>query len=968
MNWTESDAGWSGDETEPRAAGPVHHPRYEWTDVLGAGGMGEVHAVLDRRLGREVALKRVRAGRAGPEARDQLSWEAFVTGRLEHPAIVPVYDAEDPREEGFFFTMRLVRGRSLGAVIQSTPDLEDRLKLLRPMLSVCEAAAYAHSRGVLHLDLKPQNVMLGPFGEVQVVDWGLAAVTEEGKTVRAPLGRERVAGTPGFMSPAQLAGGPPSSDDDVYSLGCILRAILAPSNEEGLLGAPDELWAIVDKASAPDPHKRYASAVELAEDIERFLGARRVEAYSYSALDLLHRTLAAWRSVWIPGLLLSLVLAVSTTIGYRLTLQERTRAVSAERQAKDAFAAAESRLGAVLAAQASSAFGSGALAEAEVLAAHALLRREEPGARGILAAVRAAPHPHAVEVFQATDCRRPIFTGPAGFVCLDEGQVVYRLDDEERWRISFRGLDARRVGQRLALRGPREIRLVAIADGQTLAQMTHRYRSSYLLSTHSELWAGGSFGTVVKLMHRDGEHRTITACRDLHTHSHAVGRDLAAGVCSGPSLALFSIDRDEGLGRFVLPEALASALAVAISPDDRWIAVGGVDGHVGLVDVQARKVTSLVRLAESAIAHLSFHERGLIIRPEGGVTRLFDPWTGKELFRWPESSSDQPMVEGDAIITHSLNRRYTWRFRGELRPRLFSSDAGLSSVVVDDEWIAAARGDGLVDAFDRKDGHLLASMEVSDAVVKRLARGPGPWLYAVSSSVGGLSVIQTDRWESQSVPGSQAYRRVGVWRTGEVLLLGYSPQVTTWIPDRPTAPIDIDGPKTTFVDLELDPLRRHALIAAASGDVYRLEPPAHFRQVHSGSVVRYVASRSDGLIAASDPDGIRLFHPDDESERRLRPEEMALDLVFSEDGRTLLSAHGSGEVCFWDVAEARLLGRVRAHAGRASWVGVHRALGASAGWDGTVQLYDLDALRRPAQALAEGARSSWAMSVDEAIP
>lgn len=142
--------------------------RYQQGGLIGWGGMGEVRAAFDRRLNRLVALKVPRSDAAGPRAR--LVDEATLTASLEHPGIVPIYGAGQSDDGRPYYTMPVVRGRSLGAAIAAG----DRLQHVRSFLDVCDAVAFAHDRGVLHRDLKPSNVLVGDFGETLVVDWGLA--------------------------------------------------------------------------------------------------------------------------------------------------------------------------------------------------------------------------------------------------------------------------------------------------------------------------------------------------------------------------------------------------------------------------------------------------------------------------------------------------------------------------------------------------------------------------------------------------------------------------------------------------------------------------------------------------------------------------------------------------------------------------------------------------------------------------
>ncbi len=257
--------------------------RYRLAGVAGSGGMGTVYVALDTELGRRVALKVLDL--EDPETEARLRREAEVLARLEHPGIVPVHDVGRLGDGRAFYTMKLVEGERLD---QSTARLS-LAERLRVFLRVAEAVAFAHARGVLHRDLKPQNVMIGPFGEVLVLDWGLAKVVSDPRgradgatgNRRAPgdTGEGSVLGTPGFMAPEQQSGGSGSVDAraDVFSLGALLQSLLPP-------GAPAPLRAIARKAMSPRPEDRYPTAADLAKDVERFLEAAPVSAYPENLL------------------------------------------------------------------------------------------------------------------------------------------------------------------------------------------------------------------------------------------------------------------------------------------------------------------------------------------------------------------------------------------------------------------------------------------------------------------------------------------------------------------------------------------------------------------------------------------------------------------------------------------------------------------------------------------------------------
>jgi serine/threonine-protein kinase len=294
------------------------------------GGLGEIFVAYDDELHREVALKEIRLDRAEqPRGRERFLLEAEVTGGLEHPGIVPVYGLGHYDDGRPYYTMRLIKGESLKEAIarfhgaqgpRSDPG-ERALalrQLLRRFVDACNALAYAHSRGVLHRDVKPSNILLGPYGETLVVDWGLAKAfgkaDDAADTPEAPLrpesGREceltqtgSALGTPQYMSPEQAAGDPSrlGPRSDVYSLGATLYCLLtgqAPFAAEDVLGVLDDvragafppprrLDATVDRAleavclKAMDlrPEDRYATPRALAEDIERWMADEPVAAW-----------------------------------------------------------------------------------------------------------------------------------------------------------------------------------------------------------------------------------------------------------------------------------------------------------------------------------------------------------------------------------------------------------------------------------------------------------------------------------------------------------------------------------------------------------------------------------------------------------------------------------------------------------------------------------------------------------------
>jgi serine/threonine-protein kinase len=303
---------------------PGGRERYTLSRLHATGGIGRVWLARDASLGRDVALKELRPERASnPAIWARFLREAQVTGQLEHPGIVPVYElGRRTEDQQPFYTMRFFRGRTLAEAgaghhrrrAEGTAGPLEQRELLTAFVGVCNAVAYAHSRGVLHRDLKPQNVVLGDYGEVMVLDWGLAKVTGQADDQSLPLEppadedagatvQGQVLGTPAYMAPEQAEGrldllGPAT---DVYGMGAILYEILtgAPpfvsSDTTAVLrrvvheqparpravdrGVPPALEAVCLKALAKKPGDRYASAKALADDVQRWLADEPVAAY-----------------------------------------------------------------------------------------------------------------------------------------------------------------------------------------------------------------------------------------------------------------------------------------------------------------------------------------------------------------------------------------------------------------------------------------------------------------------------------------------------------------------------------------------------------------------------------------------------------------------------------------------------------------------------------------------------------------
>lgn len=249
--------------------------------------MGAVFRARDRYLARDVAVKVLDAARPGTDAADGLRREAEILATLEHPGIVPVYDAGTLADGRAFYVMRLVHGSRLDVSLEGR-GFAERLELF---LRITDAVAFAHARGIVHRDLKPQNIMLGPFGEVLVMDWG-AAHREAGAATVPGV----VIGTPGYMAPEQSEPAAPiDARADVYALGVLLQAMLVSP-------VPRPIAAVSRHACQARPDDRYSSVEALARDVARFRDGDRVSVYRE---PLVERAARIYRRHRVPILLVA---------------------------------------------------------------------------------------------------------------------------------------------------------------------------------------------------------------------------------------------------------------------------------------------------------------------------------------------------------------------------------------------------------------------------------------------------------------------------------------------------------------------------------------------------------------------------------------------------------------------------------------------------------------------------------------
>lgn len=486
----------------PRTAMPEQAPvpaqtmdgRYDVVREFARGGMGRVLLALDTTVGREIAIKEILPSRGGSGRHaatdttvanvERFLREARVTGQLEHPNIVPVYEIGTRQDGSVYYTMKFVRGETLAERLRKTGDMRGRLGLLDAFVQVCNAVAFAHSRGVIHRDLKPSNIMLGEFGEVLVLDWGLAKLKgaeeikggqtiSDGSTVKTLDGL--IMGTPAYMAPEQARAEEVDELSDVYALGAMLHEIIsgkpayAGSSPQQIVAkvlaeppeqlpedTPPELQALVAKAMHRQRDLRVQQARALADEVKAYRDGRALSVYQYSAGEILKRFVARHKAAVSVAVLLVLALAaLAAWSSYAIiseqqrTANERDRALAAGAQADrnalraDAFAQ-ESRRNAdeanrqaeIAASRRKEAEENLRKAQASLGMAYAQAARtalqEKRFNEAALLAARALAHSE-VPVARAVLAQAPILPCDAAHETDKEGATCMALSIDGRW-------------------------------------------------------------------------------------------------------------------------------------------------------------------------------------------------------------------------------------------------------------------------------------------------------------------------------------------------------------------------------------------------------------------------------------------------------------------------------------------------------------------------------------------------------
>lgn len=756
--------------------------RFETVGAIGAGGMARVLLVRDRTLGREVALKVP----ATPSDASRIEREALVLARLDHPAIVPLYDS-GRWEDGPWLAMRLVRGVTLGQALT-----RGSASLLRHVLDATEAMAHAHARGYVHRDLKPANVMVGTFGETQVIDWGLALAPD-----LPPLDGPR-AGTASAMSPEQRRGEPADARSDVWALGAMIEAAAQASDR-----ASPELQAIIARATAHDPRARYQDAAGLAVDLAAYLDGRRVSAYAYRPLDLLRRTLHAWRRELVVAGVITVVSIIALVLAFAQVREARDRS--------------EERLAVMLVREAKRALSQENRAAAEVLAAHAEALGSSPETRGVLAAVDDS-RPSRVDLgFDLDGCEVADLSATV-VLCRTPAGVEVRTRAGRRWRVDIDNAGAALLSRHVAVLTAGGVVPLALRDGEAgpmrpLTECRHRL-------TRGRGGAAVAWGSrcAVRLSDRDGLTLEPLPNPCPAPGLRVIGLDPVAGrvlsLCHDGASWVDAVRYDTGLATDP-----AQPLAFSVAAIGDTLVIGESHGDIVLVDLRRPREHRRHRVHEGLV-------RELLVSPSGKLLALgdilgpalFDPAARAILWRFP-SPRVSATFDGDALVLAHHNPEGhaeadcpaspcgvdRWRL-DTLKPRALDLPAGITAIALSEDGSRAAVGSG-TDLFtlDTASRTILLQRRWQDSVVSTIAAAPGTHDF-IAHGQGALRLERLgERPGTVPVPSgldpSMRFRRVAALSDGSLLVAAFG---------RFTGRLDARGElshltRRTLIDLATDP-------------------------------------------------------------------------------------------------------------------------------------------------------------------
>ncbi|MGC4066524.1 MAG: WD40 repeat domain-containing serine/threonine-protein kinase [Polyangiaceae bacterium] len=935
----------------------------------------------NRSLGRDVALKELL-----PELLDQgedqdlvrqtltmrFLREARITGQLEHPNIVPVYELGREPDGRLYYTMRVVRGRTLSSAIRDAKSLSERLALVNHFAGLCQATAYAHSRGVVHRDIKPDNVIIGEFGETFVLDWGLAKIVEEASpnslrsaatlshppvassgamrslkegtaSFRTQLGG--IVGTPLYMSPERLLQTTDACQPtaDVWSLGVVLHfiltgklpfagstlselveAILAASPEDVVTTYPDvprDLAAIAKRALAREPSERYPTARELVKDIAAYQAGEKVAAYEYGSFELLRRFVRRNRAAVVVAALSALSLSVLLTSSYLRVSAARDNAVAAHRRAVDGEARAKSSLSDVLLQRARTSYEQGDYAASTLLAAGALELVERPDARGLVIAQSNTERLQPSTVPQSGQCSETHWNIALKQLACRDGSTIRFIDrDKNQATVTVPARNASLVSLNrkgwLQMSGNGDVFQLDTTGASHAWNGGPKPGGILVASETGEILVRGDEAGKVQVF--DTARATLVTEHDLGLPVTAIAvtsRDerLAIGTYRGE---IYTWDyrtapRPERLG-----QARATVHALAFPPRGNLLLSGGADRSVLIWDVASRQLSLMPLRAESAISSLAWSVDGAWFAV-GSTTTGIDLFDGGRLERTlrvaPKGSGVVELGfaserEVFAVAKDGAPLVYALR-ESRPAPRFTARGNVLSTAWVDEGKVVVLGGLG-----DQGLCHLhLGDGLCNDRLPLRL------------ELVRKLAISRTRNLMAVGGTG----RHVELWRVTEKVPLGYVQVPTAEIRDLKFVESDgtllVGGTSPVLVRIDLTSIRIRDT-QTVPAPIQAMAPLSRDRvllALRNGDLVEWSLSSARALRTV-----------------RIGPG-WVMGVTASESKGTAVAVDADGYAVFVSLAEMHEVGRLRVHSGRPTAIAQSELMGlvATGGEDRTIQLF-----------------------------
>ena len=863
---------------------------------LAAGGMGRITRVRDRRLGRDVALKEVLDG----ELQRRFEREVMITARLQHPAIVPIYEAGTWPDGSAFYTMRLVAGGTLTDAIDKTTTLEQRLALMPHVLAVTEALAYAHSHRVVHRDLKPSNVLVGEFGETVVIDWGLAKQLDDPDGdepwrahdhARADLTRVgSVVGTPCYIAPEQAAGSAVDERADVYSLGALLYHLLAGDppywdsiahDADRLIAAacdsaptplatrspraPADLRAIAERAMARDPAARYPTAKEMADELRRFAAGQLLVSREYRLRDLLARWIRRYRTAVIIGTIAAVVVAgigaAALVRVARSQQAERVALVDAQQQRETA----DARFAALLEEQGREQVLAGERGRALVYLAEAYRRGRDDLALHHLIADASRD----LELADATI--GPLDSSIAAFGFADDGRIVTIASDTGSAAIAVWD-------------GAKQVSGHPISGSVSSAWLTADTRHALVELDDAKL---AMYDTATGAMSWSSD----LGSADFQIALDPTGGVVAVGRDGKPDHGTLELrDADTGAIRATVPTDGALA-TIVFSPDGSEVAAGSWSGTVTIWDSSTGHRLGTTRnspLVERPVTALVFADDFTVVM--GGEQN------GTTLWMFPAEVSSLPpisMVGGSTAL--AVNSTHTQIATGDTNGtvRLWASDGKLIGEAHD------LRGSVVELAFSPDDRALIGGGRDRHAFV---------WDTQALAVRSSLDAYRGTEGHLMSTVGAAAHGVAWSHDGTRLATVGHlEHEVHVWRVPRGDRVAKLDSDASTIAG---------PLVVTATVDsvgVYDAGTGAarrHLARSASSSALTVQASRDGARVLVSDPDHVTVY--DVASGATLAElagsiDDTRIESTLSRDGRFVMQTASSQPLRVFDAATGHLV-------------------------------------------------------------